>query len=139
MMIMHQLMRTHVLIGPIKNKLESATFQTAEAFIRKTSAESCAKAYEAVDAQVTAAIEQFQQKKAELQAKAQAKKVCISSAQLKQHSHNDGRAFKIHALAQMRLPVAKLLSSRYVRACVGFCFVAVPWQFAIGWKQRELS
>ena len=41
--------------------------------MRKTCAEVFAKAYEAADAQVTAALERFKEKKAELKAKAQAK------------------------------------------------------------------
>lgn len=59
--------------GPLKNKVESATFSTAEAFIRKTTAEAFVQAYAAVDAQVTAAVEKFEEKKAEMKAKAQAK------------------------------------------------------------------
>ena len=64
---------TSVPPGPLKNKLEKATFATAEAFLRKTAGEIMAAAYAAVDAQVTAAVEKAEAKKEELKAEAQAK------------------------------------------------------------------
>lgn len=64
---------TKIPPGPLKQKFESATFETAEAFVRKTVADGFAKAYAAVDDQVQASIEKFDAKKRELREKAQAK------------------------------------------------------------------
>ena len=59
--------------GPLKKKFDAATFEAAEAFLRKTAAEVLAKAYAAVDQQVETAAEKFEAKKQELRASAQAK------------------------------------------------------------------
>lgn len=63
---------TKIPPGPLKTQFESATFETVEAFVRKTAAEVFSKAYLAVDETVETSAKKFDAKKQELRAKAQA-------------------------------------------------------------------
>ena len=64
---------TKIPPGPLRKKFESATFETVEAFVRKTVADKLGKVYAAVGEQVDASAKKYDEKKQELRAKALAK------------------------------------------------------------------
>jgi hypothetical protein len=62
---------TKIPPGPLKKKFESATFETVEAFLRKTVADTFVQVYAAVDEQVDASAKQYDEKKQKMRVKAQ--------------------------------------------------------------------
>lgn len=64
---------TKIPPGKLKQKFESATFETVEAFIRKTVADKFVKMYAAAEELVEASAKKYDEKREELRATAQAK------------------------------------------------------------------
>lgn len=60
-------------IGPLRKKVEKATLATAEAFVRKTVAETLAQGYEKMNAHVEKKVEELRAKRQELRDQAQAR------------------------------------------------------------------